>query len=139
MVKSPNLILTVMVRAPSSLPRRWDAAASTIRVKWPRMTSGSHKSDGNVSSWPIDFALWSGMTCRASSPRHNPARCEPCAFPRCRWSVAVGRDARSPTVRTILIGDDNVVLDGEVRLEAAKLLGLDRVPERRGFRAAGSK
>src|ERR1017187_1007455 len=100
MVKSPNLILTVIVRAPSSLPRRWDAAASTIRVKWPRMTSGSHKSDGNVSSWPIDFALWSGMTCRASSPRHNPARCEPCAFPRCRWSVAVGRDARSPTVRT---------------------------------------
>jgi DNA modification methylase len=28
----------------------------------------------------------------------------------------------------ILIGKDNVVLDGEVRLEAAKLLGLDRVP-----------
>ena len=27
----------------------------------------------------------------------------------------------------ILIGKDNVVIDGEVRLEAAKLLGLDRV------------
>jgi len=28
----------------------------------------------------------------------------------------------------ILIGKDNVVIDGEVRIEAAKLLGLDRAP-----------
>jgi hypothetical protein len=28
----------------------------------------------------------------------------------------------------ILIGKENVVLDGEARLEAAKLLGLDRIP-----------
>jgi hypothetical protein len=28
----------------------------------------------------------------------------------------------------ILIGDDNVVLDGEIRVEAAKLLGLDSAP-----------
>ena len=39
-----------------------------------------------------------------------------------------GVDERARLLHPILIGKNNVVIDGEVRLEAAKLLGLDRAP-----------